>query len=188
VILERRVAVLEPHLGTTRLIAVHGPGRFLGELGLLTGQAMFLTAVSIEPGEVLVVPVDRLHQLVSHDSSLGDLVLRAYLLRRSILLELGGGFRIIGSRYSPDTRRLREFASRNRLPHRWIDLEKDKEAESLLRELGIAPEETPVVMSAHPRTGWRQSRSTRSPPAARRGPPRGSRTIRASRRGSPARS
>jgi hypothetical protein len=55
--------------------------------------------------------------------------------RRSMLLELGAGFRIIGSRYSPDTRRLREFAARNRLPHRWIDLEWDKEAEALLREL-----------------------------------------------------
>ena len=38
-----------------RLIAVHGPGRFLGELGLLTGQAAFFTAVVREPGEVLGV-------------------------------------------------------------------------------------------------------------------------------------
>jgi thioredoxin reductase (NADPH) len=46
----------------------------------------------------------------------------------------------------PDTRRLREFAARNRLPHRWIDLEEDPDAESLLRELGVEPEETPVVI------------------------------------------
>jgi thioredoxin reductase (NADPH) len=52
----------------------------------------------------------------------------------------------VGSRYSPDTRRLREFAARNRLPHRWIDLEEDREAEALLRELGISPQETPVVI------------------------------------------
>lgn len=98
VILEGRVAILERHLGAMRLIAVHGPGRFLGELGLLTGQAVFLTAATIEPGEVLVVPVDRLRQLVSHDSALGDLVLRAYLQRRSMLIEAGAGFRIIGVR------------------------------------------------------------------------------------------
>jgi thioredoxin reductase (NADPH) len=156
VVLEGRVAVLEDFGGAGRVVAVHGPGRFLGELGLLTGQAAFLTAVAVERGEVLAVPADRLRELVCQDPDLGDLVLRAYLLRRSMLIELGAGFRIIGSRYSPDIRRLREFAARNRLPHRWIDLERDKEAEALLRELGIRPEETPVVI-------WRGEQVLRNP-------------------------
>jgi thioredoxin reductase (NADPH) len=156
VILEGQVAILEGYGGAVRVIAVHGPRRFLGELGLLTGQAAFLTAVAVEPGEVLVVPVDRVRELVSQDPELGDLVLRAFLIRRSLLIELGAGFRIVGSRYSPDTRRLREFAARNRLPHRWIDLEKDKDAEALLRQLGIAPEETPVVI-------WRGDQVLRNP-------------------------
>ena len=73
-----------------------------------------------------------------------------------MLIELGAGFRIVGSRYSPDTRRLREFAARNRLPHRWIDLEQDQEAEALLRQLGIRPEETPVVI-------WRGEQVLRNP-------------------------
>jgi thioredoxin reductase (NADPH) len=62
------------------------------------------------------------------------------------LIEVGVGFRILGSCYSPDTRRLREFAARNRLPHRFIDLDRDASAEELLRHLGIKPEETPVVI------------------------------------------
>jgi thioredoxin reductase (NADPH) len=156
VVLEGQVAILEGYGGAVRVVAVHGPRRFLGELGLLTGQAAFLTAVALEPGEVLVVPVERLRELVSQDAAFGDLVLRAYLIRRSMLIELGAGFRIVGSRYSPDTRRLREFAARNRLPHRWIDLEKDKEAERLLRQLGVAPEETPVVI-------WRGEQVLRNP-------------------------
>jgi thioredoxin reductase (NADPH) len=73
-------------------------------------------------------------------------ILRAFFIRRSILIELGVGFRIIGSQYSPDTRRLLEFAARNLLPHRWFDLERDKEAESLLSQLGVRPEETPLVI------------------------------------------
>jgi thioredoxin reductase (NADPH) len=156
VVLEGQVAILEGYGGAVRVVAVHGPRRFLGELGLLTGQAAFLTAVALEPGEVLVVPVERLRELVSQDAAFGDLVLRAYLIRRSMLIELGAGFRVVGSRYSPDTRRLREFAARNRLPHRWIDLEKDKEAERLLRQLGVAPEETPVVI-------WRGEQVLRNP-------------------------
>jgi thioredoxin reductase (NADPH) len=62
----------------------------------------------------------------------------------------------VGSRFSPDTRRLREFAARNRLPHRFIDLEKDGAAEALLCQLDIRPEETPVVI-------WRAESVLRNP-------------------------
>jgi thioredoxin reductase (NADPH) len=146
VVLEGKVAVVDPDGGEESVIAVHGPRRFLGELSLLTGQAAFFTAVVAEPGEVLVVPVERLREMVAQNPALGDLILRAYLLRREMLIGIGAGLQIVGSRYSPDTRRLREFAARNRLPHRWIDLEEDEAAETLLRQLGVAPEETPVVI------------------------------------------
>jgi len=129
-----------------RTVAVHGPGRFLGELNLLTGGPSFLTASALEAGEVLVVPAARLRQLVAEDSELGDLLLRAYLARRNLLIGLGAGVRIIGSRFSADTRRLRELAARNRVPHRWMDLEEDPQAETLLRQIGIRPDETPVVI------------------------------------------
>jgi thioredoxin reductase (NADPH) len=146
VILDGHVAVVQD-LGTEqRLIAVHGPHRFLGEIGILTGQPFFLSAVTREPGEVLSVPVDDLRGLVTRDPRLADLILRAFLIRRSLQLSLGAGFAIIGSRYSGDTRRLREFAARNRLPHQWIDLESDTDAERLLRELGIDRDQTPVVI------------------------------------------
>ncbi len=127
-------------------IAVHGAGRFLGELSLLTGEGAFFSAVVEEAGEVLVVPVDRLRELVAQDTALGDLIMRAYFLRREFLIGLGAGMRIIGSRHSPDTLRLRELAARNRLPHRWIDLEDDPSAEQMLRGLAVSPEETPVVI------------------------------------------
>jgi thioredoxin reductase (NADPH) len=157
VILAGKVAIVEGYgSGHERTIGVHGERRFLGELNLLTGQAVFLTAVVVEPGEVLAVPPDRLRALVTHDTTLGDLILRAFLLRRSVLIGVGAGFRIIGSRYSPDTRRIREFAARNRLPHHWIDLEKDGDAEALVRELGVSPEETPVVI-------WRGREVLRNP-------------------------
>jgi len=165
VVLAGTVAVVEQEDGgAERVVAVHGPGRFLGELSLLCDQAALLTAVVHEPGQVLAVPVERLRELVSQDPALGDLVLRAYLIRRSILIELGVGLRIIGSRFSSDTKRLLEFAARNLVPHRWIDLERDREAEELLSQLGVKPEDTPVVI-------WRgeqvlRNRATPSWPAA----------------------
>ncbi|MGC5562741.1 FAD-dependent oxidoreductase [Streptomyces sp. FR-108] len=156
-ILSGTVEILQDFGGPEeRTVAVHGPGRFLGELGLLEGEVAFDTAVVREAGEILAVPAEPLRLLVGRDPVLGDLILRAYLGRRYLLIGLGAGFRILGSCYSPDTLRLREFAARNRLPHRWVDLEKDKEAESLLRRFSIRPEETPVVL-------WKGERILRNP-------------------------
>ena len=129
-----------------RVIAVHGRGRFLGELSLLTGECAWYSAVAVDAGEVLAVPVGRLRELVARDPAFGDLILRAYLLRRSILIGLGVGLRIVGSKYSPDTRRVRDFAARNRLPYRWLDLEADPSAEAVAAQFGVTPQDTPVVI------------------------------------------
>ncbi|MEU4133024.1 FAD-dependent oxidoreductase [Streptomyces wuyuanensis] len=157
VVLSGSVAIVEGY-GTPgeRLLRVHGPGRFIGELGLLNGQVAFYTATVRDAGEVLALSMDQLRDLVTRDSILGDVVLRACLGRRALLVGQGAGFRIVGSRYSPDTRRLREFAARNRLPYRWIDLETDEEAEALLRRFEVGPEETPLVI-------WRDTTLLRNP-------------------------
>jgi thioredoxin reductase (NADPH) len=147
VVLAGHVASVEGH-GTPeeRIISVHGRGRFLGELSLLTGEGSFYTAMSLDAGEVLAVPVARLRELIDRDPAFGDLVLRAFLLRRSILIGLGAGLRVVGSRYSPDTRRVRDFAARNRIPLRWLDLETDPAAEAMLAQFGVTPDDTPIVV------------------------------------------
>ena len=146
VVLDGKVAMVQDGENGEQLIAVHGPRRFLGELGMLVGQPAFFTAKVVERGAVLRVPIERLRELVGDDPAFGDLVLRAFLQRRSILIGLGAGLRIIGSCYSAGTRRLLEFVARNRLPHRWLDLEEDTDAERLLTRLGVRTEETPIVL------------------------------------------
>src|SRR5262245_24618271 len=146
-VLRGMAAVIEGYgSADERVISKHGPGRFLGELSLLRGEVVPYTITMAEPGEVLVVPAGRLRELVTRDPGLGSLILQAYLIRRSILIRLGVGTRIVGSHFSADTRRLREFCARNRLPHRWIDLEEDPGAEELLHRLNVPPERTPVVI------------------------------------------
>jgi thioredoxin reductase (NADPH) len=147
VVLSGLVALVESY-GTPeqRVVRVHGPSRFLGELGMLTGQVSLFTSVVVARGEVLAVPVEKIRKIVTQDAGLGDEILRAYLIRRSLAIGQGVGFRIVGSRYSADTLRLREFASRNRLPHRFIDLETDAESEHTLRHLGIGPRDVPLVV------------------------------------------
>jgi thioredoxin reductase (NADPH) len=142
VILAGSVAVVDGD----RPLACAGPRSFLGEIGLLNGEASFVTARAAERGELLGVPVERLRDVVVRDARLGDVIVGALLARRWQLIGEGAGLTILGSCYSRDTRRLRDFAARNRLPHRWIDLERDAGAEALLSCLHVAPEETPVVL------------------------------------------
>jgi thioredoxin reductase (NADPH) len=148
VVLDGRVAVLQEDNpeAESRVIAVHARGRFVGDLSMLTGQAVYVTAVAQTDVEALEIPYERLKEAVTQDQALGDLILRAFILRRNIHANIGAGLRIIGSRYSADTRRLRDFASRNRVPYRWEDLEEDREAEVTLRAFDIPPDQTPVVI------------------------------------------
>lgn len=147
VILAGRVAILaDDEDGRPALLRIHGSGRFLGELGTLEGQASFFTAQAMEDGQMLVVPAALVRSLVARDPLLSDLILRAFLVRRCMLIEQGIGLRIVGSCYSPDTARLREFAARNRLPHRWLDTERDGDAERLLERFGVSVDETPLVI------------------------------------------
>jgi thioredoxin reductase (NADPH) len=148
VVLDGRVQVVQEEgpEGESRVLAVHGRGRIVGDLSILTGQAVYVTAVAQTDVEVLEVAYDRLKEAVTQDQTLGDLILRAFILRRNIHADLGAGLRIIGSRYSADTRRLRDFASRNRIPYRWEDVEEDPDAEVTLRAFDIPPDQTPVVI------------------------------------------
>lgn len=141
------VAIVEGLGGENRVIAVHGPHRFLGELNLLTGSPAYLSAVIRDGGEVIQVPAADLRLLLARDEELSNLVLRAYMSRRSILIDMGAGVKVIGSRYSRDARQVREFLARNRMSYHWMDVEHDDEAEALLRAAGVRSSDTPVVIA-----------------------------------------
>ena len=146
VVLGGLVNIVENFGGEARTIATHGAGRFLGEMNMLTGQAVYLSAVMEEGGAVLAISPKNLKEIVTEESDLSDIILKAFLARRQVLMNVGTGLRIVGSRYSRDALRLREFAVRNRLPHAWLDLEEENGADAVLREFGVERSETPVAI------------------------------------------
>ena len=147
VVLEGEVEVVEDFAGERRTTGVLRPGRFVGDLILLTGQAAYLSVVVREGGKVLAIPRERLKEVVTEEPNLSDIILKAFIARRSLIMRAGIGLRIIGSRHSRDATRLREFAARNRLPHAWIELEEDpNKAQALLERFGVKPSETPVTI------------------------------------------
>src|SRR5260370_25658389 len=132
-----------------RIVARQGPGRFLGELNLLTGQRVYLSARVVEPGEVIVVPRATLRHLIATKPTLGDTILAAFLARRSGLLSgAAAAIRVVGSRFSPESLRVREFLARNRIPHEWLDPDPDAAVARLLREFAATPGELPAVLAS----------------------------------------
>src|SRR5579863_2430259 len=74
-----------------QIVARHGPGRFLGELNLLTGQRVFVSARVTEPGEVIAVPRAALRHVMATTPRLGDTILAAFVARRNVLLSGASG-------------------------------------------------------------------------------------------------
>ncbi|MHB1560259.1 MAG: FAD-dependent oxidoreductase [Isosphaeraceae bacterium] len=130
-----------------RHVVTQGSMQFLGDPSTLSGRAAVVQAYALEDAEVVRIPPDRFHSIIVEDSELSDLFLRTFLERRSALIAGGyGAARVIGSRFSPDTHRIRSFLTRNNQPHTFIDVEKDEGANALLETLGVRVEDTPIVV------------------------------------------
>jgi thioredoxin reductase (NADPH) len=135
--------------GEERIIVRHGPGNFLGELNLLTGQRVYVSARVVEAGEVIALPRAALQALIATNPRLGDTILAAFLARRAILLsDAAAAIRVVGSRYSPGSLQISEFLSRNRIPHQWMDPDTDTAVDELLRAFAVTPSELPVVIAS----------------------------------------
>ncbi len=132
-----------------QILARHGAGRFLGELNMITGMRVFVSTRVVEAGEVLVVPRDSLRRVIATVPQLSDKILAAFVSRRSILLTgAASSIRVVGSQYSPDSLRLREFLARLRIPHEWLDPDADAGVGTVLDHSGVRPDDLPVVITA----------------------------------------
>jgi thioredoxin reductase (NADPH) len=130
-----------------RVITRHVAGRFLGELNMLTGLRVFVSARVVEPGEVIVVPAADLRRVLATQPALGDTILAAFMARRALLLtDAPAAIRVVGSRFSPESQQVREFLTRIRIPHEWLDPDHDAAIDRLLEDVGVTPAELPVVI------------------------------------------
>lgn len=147
VVVDGAIEILDRSRGVPRTVVVHQPSQFTGDVDMLTGRAALIAARVAADGEVLELSATSLRDAVDEEPELGELILKAFLMRRSLLLSDGfAGVRIIGSRFSVDAHRLRDFATRNAIPFTWVDLESDPQADELLRQFGVAAADTPVVI------------------------------------------
>ncbi|MEH2411142.1 FAD-dependent oxidoreductase [Nostoc sp.] len=147
VIKSGKMAIVDRSGGEEKIMAVAQEKQFTGDVSLLTGDLAVLSAIAQGDCEVYEVAAADLRQILRENSSLSDIILQAFIARRQYLEELKDftGLRVIGSRFSRDTFRIRDFLAKNRVMFTWLDLENHQQVDALLKQLQISEADTPVV-------------------------------------------
>jgi thioredoxin reductase (NADPH) len=134
-----------------KTLAVHQKGQFTGDISHLSGMPVIFTAIARGDCEAYEISGDTLRHVLNQCPGLGDIILQAFIARRQLVRESPDfiGLRVIGSRYSPDTFRVRDFLAKNRVLFTWVDLETDAQVDQLLKQFGVTEADTPVVACSH---------------------------------------
>jgi thioredoxin reductase (NADPH) len=142
-IIEGEVAILD---AAGNEIVRHGNSGFLGEMNLLSGQTVFLTAVVTQALRYIAVDRDALRPLLFEDGPLSDLMLSTFIARREALQQVQGiGLEVIGPHSSEATMRMVGFARSNRLPFTWRDPERADDPASTALVAGLDATDLPLV-------------------------------------------
>ena len=144
VVLEGEIEILSDR---DTLITIHGPGNFSGDVDLIAGHPAVVRARARGRGRVLEIPAERARALVQTDPELSQLFLRAFLLRRALLMTQNlGNVVLIGSRHSAGTLTLQEFLTRNNQPYAYLDADSDPGVQGTLERFGVSVDDVPVLV------------------------------------------
>src|SRR5918992_1562692 len=147
VVVSGEVEIVRPSGGVETLITIHGPGQFTGEVNNLSGRPAVVRMRSTKVGELIELDRQHMLTLLQTDADLGEIMMRAFILRRVELVTAGvGDVVLIGSTHSAGTLRIKEFLMRNGHPYSYIDLERDPDVQNLLDGFHTAASEIPVVI------------------------------------------
>src|SRR6478609_10866002 len=118
-----------------------------GEVNMLSGRRSLVRARVTKPGKVIELNRQQMLGLIQTDAELGEILMRAFILRRVELIAAGvGDIVLVGSTYSAGTLRIKEFLMRNGHPYSYIDLERDPDVQNLLDSFQISASEIPVLI------------------------------------------
>src|SRR5437660_529943 len=132
--------------GEAQIICIATPRELMGEVSLLSGRASTLRKVAKGDVEVFEISSETLRRLIDEEPKLGNIILAALMARSQIVRDLNlSPLQVIGSRFSADTFRIRDFFAKNRVLFSWSDIESDPHMEELLKRLKISESDTPVV-------------------------------------------
>src|ERR1051325_11651242 len=147
VIISGELEVVRPSVPVETLVIAYEPGQFTGEVSTLAGRRSLFRVRATKPGKVIELDRQQMLSLIQTDAELGEILMRAFILRRVELIAAGvGDIVLIGSAYSASTLRIKGFLMRNGQPYSYMDLERDSDVQNLLDSFQISPGEIPVLI------------------------------------------
>jgi thioredoxin reductase (NADPH) len=147
VILSGRVEVIRVSAEGETVLHVLDRGEFTGDVNLLSGRGSLIRARALEASTLLEIDRANLRHIMQTDTALGEIFLKAFVLRRVFLISNSVGDAVlIGSNHSSDTLRLREFLARNGQPHAYLDVEADPEVQTVLDQFAVPLADIPVLI------------------------------------------
>src|SRR6476619_1620956 len=147
VVITGEIEIVRPFGTQETLITIHSDGHFTGEVNMLSGRRSLVRARVTKPGKVIELDHQQMLSLVQTDAELSGIFMRAFILRRVELIAAGvGDIVLVGSAYSADTLRIKEFLMRNGHPYSYIDLERDLDVQNLLDSFQVSASEIPVLI------------------------------------------
>jgi thioredoxin reductase (NADPH) len=148
VVLEGSIAIVaeDARTGPATLVT-HGPGQFTGEMNLYNDRQILVGGRASAGSRVIRVRRPDFRRLVSAEPDIGEIVMRAYILRRvAFIRHAQGGVTLVGAQRDGDLTRIRRFLTRNGYPHDVLD-GAGIEGTALLEGLDLAPDDLPAVIA-----------------------------------------
>jgi thioredoxin reductase (NADPH) len=147
VVISGEIEIVRPGGSAETLVTVYDAGQFTGEVSTLSGRRTLFRWRATKSGKVIELDRQHMLALVQTDAELGEIMMRAFVLRRVELVAAGmGDVVLIGSMHSADTPRIKEFLVRNGYPYSYIDLERDHDVETMLDSFHITANDLPVLI------------------------------------------
>lgn len=141
------IDIIDPSDCGAKLLLTHEAGEFTGDLANLTGRSSYVDAITKGETRLCEVSEENLHRIIAERPELSDLILQTFIARYRALSsnEKFIGLRVIGTRNSTDTFRIRDFLSKNQTLYTYFDYAEDEKIRRLLKTFGISEESLPVV-------------------------------------------
>lgn len=146
VILEGSVAIFDPT--NDREITTHYKNEFTGDSNMLSNRNAQFHAEASEDAKILRIKPEQLKEVISKYSDISDLLLNAFLLRQeTVLNEIEGGVKVIGSGNSNETYAIRDFMEKNHIWYNFLDVDSSEEALHLLEGFNLSKDDLPILIS-----------------------------------------
>ncbi len=148
VVLKGEVTIEDPY-NDNAIIVAHGKNEFTGDSGMLSNRGAQFHAFATEGTSLIRIKPNKLKEAISKHSDVSDILLNAFLARQeTVLNEISGGMKLLGSGNSKTTYAIRDFMDKNHIWYNFLDTDTSEEALALLENFNLSEKDLPIMINS----------------------------------------